>query len=80
MLKIDLPLVKSVLELLPKRGLIPLRLTTTASVADAGIHKKVLGSGTTTWLISNEEIKSNMKVAKSLDEPDLLIKDATKTS
>lgn len=42
--------------------------------------KKVLGSGTTTWLISNEEIKGNMKVAKSLDEPDLLIKDATKTS
>ena len=42
--------------------------------------KKVLGSGTTKWSISNEEIKGNMKVAKSLDEPDLLIKDATKTS
>ena len=42
--------------------------------------KKVLGSRTTAWLISNEEIKGNIKVAKSLDEPDLLIKDATKTS
>ena len=43
MLKIGLPLLKSVLELLPKRGLIPLGLTTTASVADVGIHKESSG-------------------------------------
>ena len=43
MLKIGLPLLKSVLKPLPKRGLIPSGLTTAAQVADAGIHKESSG-------------------------------------
>ena len=43
LLKTGLPLAKSVL--------IPLRLTAAASAADAGIHKKILGSANMTTLI-----------------------------
>ena len=38
LLKTGLPLMKSVIQPLPKNVLIPLRLTATASAADAGIH------------------------------------------
>ena len=44
-LKTGLPLMKSVIKPLAKSVLIPLGLTAAASVADAGIHKKILGSG-----------------------------------
>ena len=42
LLKTGLPLVKSVIKLLAKSVLLPLGLTTAASAADAGIHKKNL--------------------------------------
>ena len=42
LLKTRLPLIKSVIKPLAKSVLIPLRLTTAASAADAGIHKKNL--------------------------------------
>ena len=45
LLKTGLPLRKSVIKPLAKSILIPLGLTAAASVADAGIHKKFLGSG-----------------------------------
>ena len=45
LLKIGLPIMKSVIKPLAKSVLIPLGLTAAASAADAGIHKKVLGSG-----------------------------------
>ena len=41
LLKIGLPLMKSVITPLPKTVLIPLRLTA-AAAADAGIHKKTI--------------------------------------
>ena len=41
-LTIGLPLMKNVLKALVKSVLIPLKLTDTASAADAGIHKKLL--------------------------------------
>ena len=47
LLNTGLPLMKNVMKQLAKRVLIPLRLTAVASAADAGIHKKILGSGTT---------------------------------
>ena len=56
LLKIGLPLIKNVIKLLAKSVLIPLRLTAAASAADAGIHKKILGSGNTTLITSNEEM------------------------
>ena len=44
LLKTGLPLIKSVINPLAKSVLIPLGLTAAASAADAGIHKKILGS------------------------------------
>ena len=55
LLRTGLPLMKSVIQLLAKRVLIPLGLTAAASAADAGIHKKILRSGhNTTLIISND--------------------------
>ena len=47
LLKTGLPLIKNVIKPLAKSVLIPLELTAAASAADAGIHKKILGSGNT---------------------------------
>ena len=52
LLKTGLPLIKNVIKPLAKSVLIPLELTAVASAADAGIHKKILGSGTTILIIS----------------------------
>ena len=45
LLRTGLLLMKSVIKPLAKSVLIPLGSTTAASAADAGIHKKILGSG-----------------------------------
>ena len=45
LLKTGLALIKNVIKPLTKSVLIPLGLTAAASAADAGIHKKILGSG-----------------------------------
>ena len=42
--------------------------------ADAAIQKKIYGSGTTALIISNEEIEDIMKILKSLEESELVIK------
>ena len=65
---------------LTKSGFIPLGLTAAASVADAGIHKKILGSGNmTTLIISNDEIEDIIKIVKSLADSGLLLKGVTET-
>ena len=57
LLKTGLQLIKNVIKPLAKSVLIALRLTVAASAADAGIHRKILGSGNmTTSIISNNEI------------------------
>ena len=58
LLKTGLPLIKSVIKPLAKTVLVPLGLTAAASAADAGIHKKILGSGqnNTTLIILNDEM------------------------
>ena len=48
LLKTGLPLTKNVIKPLAKSVLIPLGLTSAASAADAGIHKKLLGSANMT--------------------------------
>ena len=53
---------------------ITLGLTATASATDADIHKKMFRSGFTTLIISNEEVNDIMKIIKSLEESQLLIK------
>ena len=59
LLKTELTLTKNVIKPLAKSVLIPQGLTAAASGADAGIHKKILGSGhTTTLIISNDEIEN----------------------
>ena len=57
-------------------------LTAAASAADAGIHKKVLGSGnnnTATLIISNNEIENIIEIVKYLEDSGLLLKGVTET-
>ena len=74
LLRTGLPLMKSVIQPLAKSVLIPLGLTAAVSAADAGIHKKILGSGhNTTLIISNDETKDILKVTKSLEDSGLFL-------
>ena len=58
--------MKNVIKPLAKSALIVLGLTAAASAADAGIHKKILGSGNMRTLItSNDEIEDIIKIVKS---------------
>ena len=78
-LKTGLPLIKNVLQLLAKSVLIPLVSIATASAADAGIHKKILGLETTALIISNKEKEDILKKVKSLEDSGLLIKSVSET-
>ena len=78
LLKTGLPLMKNVIKPSAKSVLIPLGLTAAASAADAGIHKKILGSGTTTLIISNDEMKDIIKIVKYLEDSDLLLEGVSK--
>ena len=82
LLKTGLPLMKSVIKPLAKSVLIPLGLTAAASAADAGIHKKILGSGhnnNTTLIISNDEMDDILKIVKSLKDYGVLLKGVSET-
>ena len=80
MLKTGLPLIKNVHTPLAKSLLIPLGLTAAASAADAGIHKKILGSqGHTTLIISNKDMDHLIKIVKSLEDSGLLLKGLTES-
>ena len=81
LLKIGLPLMKNVIKPLPKRVVIPLGLTAAAAAAaaDAGIHKKILRSGTTALTISNDEMEDIMKIVKSLGDSGLFLVGVSET-
>ena len=79
LLKTGLPLIKNVIKPLAKSVLIPLGLTAATSAADAGIHKKMLGSGNTSLIISNDEIHDFIKTVNSLEDSGLLLKGVTET-
>ena len=83
LLKAGLPLIKSVIKPLAKSVLVPLGLTAAASAADAGIHKKVLGSGrdhnNTILIISKDEMDDILKIVKSLEDSGVLLKGVSKT-
>ena len=68
LLKAGLPLIKNVIVPLAKSVLIHLGLTASASEVDAGIHKKILGSGNTALIISNEDMEDLVKIVKSLED------------
>ena len=70
-MKVAIPLAKDVLE--------PLGITAAASAVDAGIQKKIHGSGNTTWIISNEEINDIIKIVQALKDSNILRKGVTKT-
>ena len=61
-----MPLKKNLLKPLAKSVLIPLGLTAAASATNATIHEKMVGSGTTILMISNEGINNIMKIVKNL--------------
>ena len=81
--------MKSVITPLAKSVLIPLGLTAAASAADAGIYKKLLGSGrrhsysstshNTTLIISNKDMEDLIKIVKSLEDSGLLLNRVTKS-
>ena len=79
LLKTELPLIGNVLKQLAKIVLIPLGLTAAASATNAAIHKKMLESGFTCLIISNEEMEDIMKIVKSLEDSGLLIKGVSET-
>ena len=70
-MKVVVPLAKNILT--------PLGITTAASAVDAGIQKKIHGSGTTTLIISKEEMNSIMKIVKALEDSNILVKGVTKS-
>ena len=79
LLKTGLQLRKNVIKPLSKSILIPLGLTAATSAAEARIHQKILGSGTTTLIISNEEMNDIMKIVQALEDSNILLKGVTKT-
>ena len=72
--------MKSVVQPIAKSVLIPLGSTAAASAADAGIYKKILGSGhNTSLIILNDEIKDILKIVKSLEDSELLLEGVSET-
>ena len=59
--------------------MIPQGLTAAALATDAAVRNKTYGSGMTTLIISNKEIKNIMKIVKSLEESGLLPEGASET-
>ena len=64
LMKVAIPLAKNVLA--------PLGITAAAKAIDAGIQKKINGSGTT--IISNKEMNNNIKVVQALEDSNILLK------
>ena len=70
-MKVVVPLAKNVVA--------PLRIGAAASAVDARVQKKIHGSGTTTLIVSNEEINDIMKLVQALENFNVLLKGVTKT-
>ena len=79
LLKTGLPLISNVIKPLPKSVVIPLGLTAATSAADAGIHKKILGSGNTTLIVSNSDMEDLIEIVKSLKDSGLLLQGVTES-
>ena len=72
------PLMK-VAMLLAKNVLAPLGVSAAMSTTDGSIKKKMLGSGTTTLIILNDEMDDILKIAKSLENSNVLLKGVSET-
>ena len=62
-----------------KNILVPLGIIVAASAIDTGIQKKTNGSGTTTLIISNEEMHEKMEIVQALEDSIILLKGITRT-
>ena len=49
------------------------------STIDGSIKKKMLGSGTTTLIISNDEMNDIIKIVKSLEDSGVILKGVSET-
>ena len=71
LMKVAMPLAKNVLA--------PIGLSAAISAIDGSIKKKMLGSGATTLIISNDEMDDILKIVKSLEKSDALLKGVSET-
>ena len=71
LMKVAMPLAKNVLA--------PLGLSAAMSAIDGSIKKKMLGSGATTLIISNDEMDDILKIVKSLENCGVLLKGDSET-
>ena len=71
LIKVAMPLAKNVLA--------PLGLSAVMSAIDGSIKKKMLGSGATTLIISNDEMGDILKIVKSLEDSGILLKGVSET-
>ena len=71
LMKVAMPLAKNVLA--------PLGLTAAMSAIDGSIKKKMFASGTTTLIISNDEMNDIIKIVKSLEDSGVLLKGVSET-
>ena len=65
-MKLAVPLAKNILA--------QFGITAATSVIDGGIQKKIYISGTTTLIISNEEISDILKIIQALQDSNILLK------
>ena len=70
LMKVAMPLAKNVLA--------PLGISAAMSAIDGSIKKKMFGSGTTTLIISNDEMDI-LKIVKSLEDSNVLLKGVSET-
>ena len=71
LMKVAIPLAKNVLA--------SLGITAAASAIDAGIQRKMHGSGTKTLIISNKKMNDIIKIIQALEDSNILLKGITKT-
>ena len=71
LMKVAMPLAKNVLA--------PLGLSAAMSAIDESIKKKMLGSGTATLIISNDEMNDIIKIVKSLENSGVILKGVSET-
>ena len=71
LMKVAMPLAKNVLA--------PLGLTAAMSAINGSIKKKMLGAGTTTLIISNDEMNDIIKIVKYLENSGVLLEGVRET-
>ena len=70
-MKAAVPFAKNILR--------PLGITAATSAIDAGIQKKIHGSGTMPLIISNKEMNDIRKIIQALEDSNIFLKGVTKT-